>query len=53
MNCYDDLLLEVAGERLAWLEDGDTLSIEGWFKTSDGENAGFGTVTGSILGRFD
>jgi fumarylacetoacetase len=42
-------LPEVGGRPLTWLEDGDKLTIEGWFETADGRRAGFGCVSGLIV----
>lgn len=47
-NACRELLPSVAGEKVVWLEDGDTLTIEGWFTTPDGERAGFGPLSGLV-----
>lgn len=42
-------LPEVGGRPMSWLEDGDTLSFDGSFKTKDGSKGGFGGVSGLIV----
>ncbi|KAK4893282.1 hypothetical protein LTR27_008405 [Elasticomyces elasticus] len=39
----------VGGSAMAWLEDGDTVTFEGSFKTADGSNGGFGGLANRIL----
>jgi fumarylacetoacetase len=34
----------LGGKPMSWLEDGDGLTMEGWFKTADGSRGGFGGV---------
>ncbi|KIV92636.1 fumarylacetoacetase [Exophiala mesophila] len=41
-------LPEVGGKPMSWLEDGDRLTIEGWFRARDGTQAGFGPLTSLI-----
>ncbi|KIX06977.1 fumarylacetoacetase [Rhinocladiella mackenziei CBS 650.93] len=43
------VLPEVGGKPMSWLEDGDTFTIEGWFRTEDGSKGGFGGVTNLVL----
>ncbi len=33
---------------MGWLEDGDEMVIDAWFKTADGGKAGFGPLIGVI-----
>ncbi|KEF53143.1 uncharacterized protein A1O9_11052 [Exophiala aquamarina CBS 119918] len=42
-------LPDVDGRPFTFLEDGDRLTIDGWFRTPDGSKAGFGGVTGLVL----
>ena len=39
----------VGGRAMSWLEDGDTLTIKGWFKTADGRRCGFGEVSSVVV----
>lgn len=39
----------VGGRPMSWLEDGDELSIQGWFRTADGRRCGFGRVSGLVV----
>lgn len=39
----------VGDKPMSWLEDGDRLSIEGWFKTADGSLGGFGGVSSVVV----
>ncbi|KAF4415122.1 2-hydroxyhepta-24-diene-17-dioate isomerase [Fusarium acutatum] len=41
-------LPDVGGEKFEWLEDGDRLTIDGWFTAPDGSRAGFGGVAGTV-----
>ncbi|KAF2101143.1 putative fumarylacetoacetate hydrolase [Rhizodiscina lignyota] len=43
------ILPDVGGRPMQWLEDGDGLTIEGWFTAADGTKAGFGGVTGLVV----
>ncbi|GAM43096.1 2-hydroxyhepta-2,4-diene-1,7-dioate isomerase [Talaromyces pinophilus] len=47
-NACGEPLPLVAGEKVVWLEDGDLLTIEGWFTTPDGKKAGFGPLSGLV-----
>lgn len=42
-------LPHVGGKPMSWLEDGDTVKIEGRFKLEDGSRGGFGGVTSLVL----
>ena len=42
-------LPSVGGQPMSWLEDGDELTIEGWFRTIDGRRSGFGRVSGVVV----
>ena len=37
------------GKPMSWLENGDRLTIEGWFKTADGRRCGFGSLSSVIV----
>ncbi|PCH05683.1 Fumarylacetoacetase [Penicillium occitanis (nom. inval.)] len=39
----------VAGQKVTWLEDGDRVTMEGWFTTPDGRRAGFGPLTHLVV----
>lgn len=39
----------VGGRPMSWIEDGDTLSIEGRFKTADGSMGGFGGLSSMVV----
>lgn len=42
--------LPIVGETpMSWLEDGDRLTIEGVFKTSDGSRGGFGPLSSVVV----
>ena len=42
--------LPAVGSRpMSWLEDGDRLTIKGWFKTADGRRSGFGEVSSVVV----
>lgn len=43
------VLPDVDGRPMSWLEDGDSLTIEGWFRTPDGTRAGFGALTSLVV----
>jgi fumarylacetoacetase len=43
------VLPEVGAKPMSWIEDGDELTIEGSFKTSDGSRVGFGGLTSLVL----
>ncbi|KEF55920.1 uncharacterized protein A1O9_07500 [Exophiala aquamarina CBS 119918] len=43
-----ETLPDVGGQPMGWLEDGDRLTIEAWFKTAAGGRAGFGPLTGLV-----
>lgn len=47
-NACGEPLPLVAGDKVVWLEDGDLLTIEGWFTTPDGKRAGFGPLSGLV-----
>jgi fumarylacetoacetase len=47
--CLKSVLPHVNGKPMRYLEDGDRLTIEGWFQTEDGEQAGFGPLTSMVL----
>ncbi|OKL58163.1 hypothetical protein UA08_06408 [Talaromyces atroroseus] len=42
-------LPKVANESVRWLEDGDLVTMEGWFTTPDGKKGGFGPLTGLVV----
>lgn len=39
----------VGGRSFSWLEDGDRLTIEAWFRTSDGRRSGFGKASSVVV----
>ncbi|KIW85995.1 fumarylacetoacetase [Fonsecaea pedrosoi CBS 271.37] len=39
----------VGGKSMSWLEDGDELAIQGWFRAADGRRCGFGKVSGVVV----
>ena len=39
----------VGGKPMSWLEDGDQLTMEGWFTTSDGSKGGFGGSSSVVV----
>ncbi|KAH8704021.1 putative fumarylacetoacetate hydrolase [Talaromyces proteolyticus] len=47
-NACKEPLPSVANEKVNWLEDGDLLTMEGWFTTPDGKRAGFGPCSGLV-----
>ncbi len=38
-----------SGEQRAWLQDGDTLTLSGYATRPDGQQLGFGEVTGTVM----
>ena len=49
INFCGNHLPHVAGRPVRWLDDGDVVTMEGWFKTADGSMAGFGPLHGRIV----
>ena len=43
------VLPEVGKKPMSWVEDGDSITMEGWFKTEDGRRSGFGGLSNSVL----
>ncbi|KAK5047217.1 hypothetical protein LTR84_006739 [Exophiala bonariae] len=41
-------LPEVGGKPMSWVEDGDTVTMDGWFMSKDGRMCGFGGLTSII-----
>ena len=44
-----ETLPSVANQSVKWLEDGDLVTLDGWFTTADGGRAGFGPLTGLVV----
>ncbi len=42
------VLPSVGGNPMSWLEDGDQVTMEGWFTTKDGKRSGFGGLTNLV-----
>jgi fumarylacetoacetase len=42
------ILPNVGGKPMSWLENGDRLTIDGWFKTQHGQRAGFGGLSSLV-----
>jgi fumarylacetoacetase len=49
VHAQKHVLPEVAGGEMAWLEDGDRFSIEGWFDGEDGTRCGFGGLVNVVM----
>ena len=43
------VLPEVGGKPMSWIEDGDHVVMDGWFRTEDGRKCGFGGLTNMVL----
>ncbi len=43
------VLPQVGGRAMEWIEDGDTVTLDGTFTTADGGRGGFGGVTSLVV----